>query len=50
MRAWLDADPIHKTKGRTYPLADWGLTAADLDPVFAEYQTQYGIAVEGQRD
>ena len=47
MRAWLDADPIHKTKGRTYSLADWGLTPADLDPVFADYARTYGVATAG---
>lgn len=47
MQAWLDADPIHKTKGRTYSLADWGLTPADLDPVFADYARTYGVATAG---
>ena len=47
MRKWLDDAPIRRPRKRPYTLADWKLTASDLDPRFSEYAARYQVATEG---
>lgn len=46
MTDWVAADPIRRPRKRAYSLADWDLTADDLDPEFGHYAERYGIASE----
>lgn len=37
MEAWLNRDPLRKSRRRPYSLGDWGLERADLEPFFGPY-------------
>ena len=42
MQSWLAAHPRRSTPGRRYAPEAWGLTAAGLADIFAEYRAQRG--------
>ena len=47
MRAWLDTTPPHKLGRTRYTLEEYGLSVAELVPVFAEYLAAFDIELEG---
>ncbi len=47
MRAWLDANPQHKLGKAKYTLEEYGLSVAELEPVFREYLAAFDIELEG---
>ncbi|MGI9602911.1 MAG: sulfotransferase family protein [Acidimicrobiales bacterium] len=46
MAQWIDDDPIRKPRTKPYSLAEYGLTRAELEPVFGDYVTTYDIELE----
>lgn len=47
MRTWLVENPQHKHGVSSYSLDEYGLTVADLEPVFAEYLAAFDIVLDG---
>lgn len=48
MRAWLAENPQHKLGKAKYTLEEYGLTTAELKPVFREYLEAFDIELEGE--
>jgi hypothetical protein len=48
MQGWLDRNPQHKLGVATYALDEYGLTKAELEPVFEEYLGAFDIELEGE--
>ena len=46
MDRWIADDPIRRPRTAPYSLADWGLDRSDLDPLFADYASTYGVHVD----
>lgn len=46
MHGWLARNPQNRFGPRPYSLDDWGLTRADLEPIFAEYIHRFEIEIE----
>jgi hypothetical protein len=47
MRGWLERNPQNRFGRRPYSLDTYGITKADLDPVFEEYLAAFEIELEG---
>jgi hypothetical protein len=47
MLAWLDANPQDRFGVRPYSLDTYGLTVADLEPIFDDYLSTFAIELEG---
>lgn len=47
MHGWLNRNPQNRFGHRPYSLDTYGLTVQDLEPVFAEYLSAFGIVLEG---
>ena len=48
MRAWLADNPQHKLGRAHYTLDEYGLSKAELEPVFAEYMAAFNVELEGE--
>ena len=47
MLGWLDRNPQHRFGVRPYSLDAYGLTIADLEPIFDDYLSTFDIELEG---
>jgi hypothetical protein len=47
MRGWLDVNPQGKFGKHEYRLGDYGLSKADLEPLFADYLATHDVEPEG---
>jgi len=47
MQAWIDVNPQGKFGKHAYKLAEYGVTKEELEPIFADYLSQYDIEREG---
>jgi hypothetical protein len=50
MRTWLSDHPQTRFGLNNYSLDQYGLSLAELEPVFAEYLTEFDIELEAQSD
>ena len=46
MRGWLKSNPQDRFGSQPYSLDEFGLSRADLDPLFADYVSAFGIELE----
>lgn len=46
MAQWIADDPIRRPRTAPYALADWGLDRGDLDPLFGDYASTYGVTAD----
>ena len=47
MAVWLERNPQHKFGRPSYELARFGLCSADLEPIFDDYISAFGVEMEG---
>jgi hypothetical protein len=47
MLAWLERNPQHKFGRPSYDLARFGISRADLEPVFDDYISALDVELEG---
>jgi len=47
MQAWIDVNPQGKFGKHAYKLDEYGVTKEELEPIFADYLSQYDIEREG---
>jgi hypothetical protein len=47
IQSWLDDNPQNKFGKHEYKLAKYGLTQAQLEPMFERYLSRYDVAREG---